>query len=323
MLLGVSRQSVTKWEAERSYPEMDKLLRLCQIFDCTLDELVSGDLTTREPDPHPISLPSGPAADTCGYDEHMRRFALRISTGVALCVLGLAACIAIGETGTIAGVRTEALAACALFACILAGVALLIPAGMEHSSFVKAHPFVQDFYTAEQKSAAQRQLAAGLVAGIALIFVGIMVNALAEDTPFEETYGPALLFVLVAAAVWLFIYFGMMLGRTNLAEYNRNAAETLDPEDIAHANLTEEERASLLSQRRTSKKVDAAHGVIMLVATIIALVWLFSLPAATGGDWGSIDWNSGIATMFWIPWMVGGLLCGIVSVIAKAFEKEE
>lgn len=26
VLLGVSRQSVTKWESERSYPEMDKLL---------------------------------------------------------------------------------------------------------------------------------------------------------------------------------------------------------------------------------------------------------------------------------------------------------
>lgn len=47
MLLGVSRQSVTKWEAERSYPEMDKLLKMCQIFDCSLDDLVQGDLTKR------------------------------------------------------------------------------------------------------------------------------------------------------------------------------------------------------------------------------------------------------------------------------------
>lgn len=31
MLLGVSRQSVTKWEAEKSYPEMDKLIKMCQI----------------------------------------------------------------------------------------------------------------------------------------------------------------------------------------------------------------------------------------------------------------------------------------------------
>ena len=44
--LGVSRQSVTKWEAEKSYPEMDKLLKLCQIFDVTLDDLVQGDLLT-------------------------------------------------------------------------------------------------------------------------------------------------------------------------------------------------------------------------------------------------------------------------------------
>ena len=49
MLLGVSRQSVTKWEAERSYPEMDKLLKMCDIFACSLDDLVKGDLTGRAP----------------------------------------------------------------------------------------------------------------------------------------------------------------------------------------------------------------------------------------------------------------------------------
>ena len=49
LMLGVSRQSVTKWEAEKSYPEMDKLLKLCQIFDVTLDDLVQGDLTTSVP----------------------------------------------------------------------------------------------------------------------------------------------------------------------------------------------------------------------------------------------------------------------------------
>ena len=29
-LLGVSRQSVAKWEAEKSYPEMDKLIHACR-----------------------------------------------------------------------------------------------------------------------------------------------------------------------------------------------------------------------------------------------------------------------------------------------------
>ena len=50
MLLGVSRQSVTKWEAEKSYPEMDKLIKICQLFACTLDDLVTGDPTQRPSD---------------------------------------------------------------------------------------------------------------------------------------------------------------------------------------------------------------------------------------------------------------------------------
>ena len=48
MLLGVSRQSVTKWEAAKSYPEMDKLLKMCQIFECSLDDLVTRELGERD-----------------------------------------------------------------------------------------------------------------------------------------------------------------------------------------------------------------------------------------------------------------------------------
>ncbi len=31
----------------RATPELDKLLKMCQIFDCTLDDLVTDDLTAR------------------------------------------------------------------------------------------------------------------------------------------------------------------------------------------------------------------------------------------------------------------------------------
>ena len=44
MLLGVSRQSISKWESEKAYPEMDKLLTICDLFGCTLDDLVLGDV---------------------------------------------------------------------------------------------------------------------------------------------------------------------------------------------------------------------------------------------------------------------------------------
>ena len=43
-LLEVSRQAVSKWESGTTYPEMDKLLMLCKIFKCTLDELTNDDI---------------------------------------------------------------------------------------------------------------------------------------------------------------------------------------------------------------------------------------------------------------------------------------
>ena len=40
--LAVSRQSVSKWETDSSVPDLDKLVKLSQVFDVTLDELVMG-----------------------------------------------------------------------------------------------------------------------------------------------------------------------------------------------------------------------------------------------------------------------------------------
>ena len=43
--ISVSRQSISKWENGESYPEMDKILKLCNIFHCKINDLVHEDLT--------------------------------------------------------------------------------------------------------------------------------------------------------------------------------------------------------------------------------------------------------------------------------------
>lgn len=40
--LAVSRQSVSKWETDSSVPDLDKLVKLSQVFGVSLDELVTG-----------------------------------------------------------------------------------------------------------------------------------------------------------------------------------------------------------------------------------------------------------------------------------------
>lgn len=45
-MLDVSRQSVSKWESGQTYPEMDKLLSMCKIFKCSLDDLTNDEVST-------------------------------------------------------------------------------------------------------------------------------------------------------------------------------------------------------------------------------------------------------------------------------------
>lgn len=47
-IMGVSRQTVSKWELEESYPEICKIIELCKIFSCSMDELVQMDMDVCE-----------------------------------------------------------------------------------------------------------------------------------------------------------------------------------------------------------------------------------------------------------------------------------
>ena len=42
--MDVSRQSVSKWENGESYPEMEKIMKLCDIFHCKINDLVHEDM---------------------------------------------------------------------------------------------------------------------------------------------------------------------------------------------------------------------------------------------------------------------------------------
>ena len=64
--LDISRQSVSKWETDTATPDLDKLLKLSEIFDISLDELVKGEspspsepqttITAPEVQPVPVTI---------------------------------------------------------------------------------------------------------------------------------------------------------------------------------------------------------------------------------------------------------------------------
>ena len=75
--LEVSRQSVSKWENNSAVPELEKLMKMAQIFETTLDELVTGKKITS---PAPVPSAVSPAA------EHLPA---RKIVGIVLLGLGL------------------------------------------------------------------------------------------------------------------------------------------------------------------------------------------------------------------------------------------
>lgn len=41
--LGITRQTMSNWENGRSYPDIERIIRLSEIYDLSLDELLKGD----------------------------------------------------------------------------------------------------------------------------------------------------------------------------------------------------------------------------------------------------------------------------------------
>ena len=47
-ILGVSRQSISKWESDIAYPETDKLVKMGNLFDCSMDYLLKEDISEKQ-----------------------------------------------------------------------------------------------------------------------------------------------------------------------------------------------------------------------------------------------------------------------------------
>ena len=75
--LGVSRQSVSKWETGQAVPDLDKLIRLADLFGISVDELVREGERPAPPEPQVV------------YVAEQRGFSPVQKAGAALEVVGL------------------------------------------------------------------------------------------------------------------------------------------------------------------------------------------------------------------------------------------
>ena len=249
--IGVSRQSVAKWEAEKSYPEMDKLIRICDLFGCSLDDLVRGDLAGREAASAEPSSADGMAGcegvvedvpvDVWGYDERMRRRAWDVAAAVAVVILGFGA----GINFTTMGPNVNPAPFIIFFSMGVALALLLVkPMWEEYRAFLKEHPQIDDFYTPEQKAESRSAKGGAIVGAVVLVVAGLNMPGLFGWFQ-QYTFAALAMFGCLALAAAIVVYAVMMDRRTDVARYNRlSAGTTVAEPDAAKAPTAGDTMAS-------------------------------------------------------------------------------
>ena len=277
--LDVSRQSVSKWESGASFPEMDTLLRICDLYNVNLDTLLRGSVEETQ------------VSDTARYDIFMNRFSLRMALSVSAIIAGVALMMLLNMfTPT----DSFGMLATALFMLIVTvSVVVIVASGIQYDNFRKKHPVLQDFYTEAEKDAFHQKFVWYIAGGVGAILFGVVLLIVAfaflpEREPYESLACAAFL-LLVAGAVFSFIYGGMQEDKYKIWKYNRDNHPT--PEAKRRLGL-----------------IGALCGAVMLTATAV-----YVGLGLTRNAWG---------TAWWL-FAVGGILCGVVSVVLDPYKGED
>ena len=252
----VSRQSVSKWESNAAYPEMDAILRLCGLFNVDMDTLLRGDVSRRFME------------DTAGYDKHMNVFSKAIAGGVGLILLGVTILVTllIGLTADAEVAVYPIVGTAILLVCITVATAIFIVSGMGHDRFQKKHPSIQPFYTEEQIDAYERRFPLLIAFPVVLILIGVIIQVAIVLVPdlikmgVRDEWallGTSILLFCITVAVTVLVWAGIQKDKYDIEKYNRQTRQELDPTP---------------EQKRLNRLVGAVWGSGMVLAAALHLL---------------------------------------------------
>ena len=221
-ILEVSRQSVSKWESAQSYPEMDTILRICDLYQVDLDTLLRG------------SVEDSLVEDTAQYDKFMNRFARRMAFSIGGIIAGVGLCGLLEAKGV-----DEYRSAAVLLLVIAVCVVVMVVSGLQNDNFRKAHPVIPDFYTQQERQDFRQKFIWFIAGGVGAILFDVALLLLffsrfPEEVPFES-YAFSVFLIIVAGAVTALVYAGIQEEKYKIDKYNRDNSPT--PEAQKRLNL--------------------------------------------------------------------------------------
>ena len=307
--LEVSRQSVSKWESAQSVPDMNRILKLSELFGVTTDYLLKDELGPETLGGERLPLPDTDLAlrqvdleEAAAFLEYRDMAAKRVALGVMLCILSPILLILLcggRDAGKLALSEPQAVGIGLAVLILMVGgaVALFITTGLRGSRFeYLEEEQIETAYGVDGMAKDRREKYRGtfgvmLTVGIVLCVVSVIPIFLTliffgeGNTPgesFPHIVSIGLLLALVSVGVYLIVHTSILWGGYQI--------------------LLEEGSYSR-TEKRENKRNEPLSAIYWGAVTVGYLAWSFL----------SNDWSR-----TWIVWPIAGVSYGLVLAVVRA-----
>ena len=310
--LGVSRQAVSKWESAQAVPDMNRVIKLSEIFGVSTDLLLKDELELSTAVPAELqesseggSVRSVSMEEASAFLEHRERSSRRVALVVLMCILSPILLIVLSsaqEHGLIAlsEQQVTGIGLAAMLLLIGGAVALFIIQGLRASKFeYLSNECIETRYgvdgiVRDRREKFRHSFDTHIALGVVLCVVAALPLFIAmfffggEDksaNEFPYAVAAACLLILVALGVYLIVRASIVWGSFQIL--------------LEDGDYTRQKKAE-------DKKNDTLSSIYWCSVTAIFLAYSF----ITG------RWHRS-----WIIWPVAGVAFGVVIAVANALRK--
>lgn len=312
-MLNVSRQSVSKWESMTSIPDLEKIIKMSEIFEVTTDFLLKDEIEMEEVSDAMNAVEISSVSETAISKRNMtldeantymsmaEEAGHKIARAVSVCILSPVLLVILGgmadyQVISMSEDRATGIGMIVLLLMIIPSVATFITQGMrlEKYEFLEKENISLEYGVAgiveRKRDKFEPIFRKCIVYGVCLcIFsvIPIMIAVAAEAAEVTYIYCTAILFVFIAVGVYLFVSGGVI---------RDSYLKLLEEGDYT--------RAKKLSNQKNEK----AASIYWCIVTAIFL----------GSSFITMRWGR-----TWIIWPVAGVLYGALVVILDIVRNKE
>ena len=305
--LGVTRQSVSKWEGAQSVPDMDKVVMMSRLFGVSTDFLLKDELEEETPcaaaqdDDTPLRrVTMKQAAD---YLARRRAAAPKVAFAVLLCIVSpvtllLLAAMSEVQRFPISGNAAAGIGLCVMLVLLAVAVSIFLrtDADVRDYRFLEEEPFETEYGVEGMVRQRQREYKD---THTRLVTVGVVLCVLAAVPLFAAVCidGSDLLYIAAVCALLVLVAIGC-LALVTAGVYQGAMEQLLEEGDYTRP------------QKKHHKLMGTVTMIYWLTATAVFLLYTYG-PHGNGQPQYS-----------WIIWAVAGVLyaavMGIVRIISRS-----